>query len=105
MPSPTIVSGEFVKYAMSLFKANYNWDKPIRSIGLSVTDFDYNYALQFDLAGTAQKREKLEQLETAVDRLKDRYGNYCIQKACALCDKELSHFSPCEKHIIHPVCI
>lgn len=105
MPAPTNISTEFLKYAMSLFNANYNWDKPIRSIGLSITDFDYDYALQFDLAGTAQKREKLEQLETAVDKLKDRYGSYCIQKASALTDKELSQFNPYEKHIIHPVCI
>ncbi|MDE6470289.1 MAG: DNA polymerase IV [Eubacterium sp.] len=101
MPAPTNVSTEFLKYAMSLFKANYNWDKPIRSIGLSVTDFDYDYALQFDLAGTAQKREKLEQLETAVDKLKDRYGNYCIQKAASLNDKELSHFNPYDKQTLH----
>lgn len=105
MSAPTNISTEFLKYAMSLFRANYDWDKPIRSIGLSVTDFDYDYALQFDLAGTVQKREKLEQLETAVDKLKDRYGSYCIQKASALADKELSHFNPYEKHTIHPVCI
>ena len=101
MPAPTNVSTEFLKYAMSIFRANYHWDKPIRSIGLSVTDFDYDYALQFDLAGTAQKRERLEHLETAVDKLKDRYGNYCIQRATALNDKELSHFNPYDKQTLH----
>lgn len=105
MSAPTNVSTELIKYAMSLFNANYNWDKPIRSLGLSVTDFDYDNILQYDLSGSVQKREKLERLETAVDKLKDRYGSYCVQKASTLCDKELSHFNPFEKHTIHPVCI
>lgn len=105
MQSATNVSNEFVKASMELFKANYNWEKPIRSLGLSVTDFDYDNVIQFDLSGSAQKREKLERLETAVDRLKDRYGNFCVQKATALCDKGLSHFNPFEEHTIHPVSI
>lgn len=105
MPCPTVVSSEFVKYAMGLFTANYSWEKPIRSIGLSVTDFDYDILPQYDLSGSVEHREKLEKLETAVDKLKNRYGSFCIQKATALCDKELSQFNPFEKHTIHPVCI
>lgn len=105
MKSPTNVSYEFIKYAMKLFTANYNWEKPIRSIGLSVTDFDCDNTVQFDLDGTALHREKLEKLETAVDRLKDRYGNYCVQKATALCDTGLSRFNPFEEHTIHPVSV
>lgn len=105
LPSPTNVSNEFVKNAMELFRANYSWEKPIRSLGLSVTDFDYDGAVQYDLSGSAEKREKLERLETAVDKLKNRYGNYCVQKATALCDEGLSHFNPFEEHTIHPVCI
>ena len=45
----------------------------------------------------------LENLENAVDRLKDRYGNFCIQKGTALIDTGLSHFNPFEEHTIHPV--
>lgn len=105
LTSPTNVSHEFVKNAMELFRANYSWEKPIRSLGLSVTDFDYDSAVQYDLSGSAEKREKLERLETAVDKLKNRYGNYCVQKATALCDEGLSHFNPFEEHTIHPVCI
>lgn len=105
LTSPTNVSNEFVKNAMELFRANYSWEKPIRSLGLSVTDFDYDGAVQYDLSGSAEKREKLERLETAVDKLKNRYGNYCVQKATALCDEGLSHFNPFEEHTIHPVCI
>lgn len=99
MKSPTNVSGEFVKYAMKLFTANYSWKKPIRSIGLSVTDFENDGCVQFDLDGTALHREKLEKLETAVDKLKSRYGSLCVQKASVLCDRDLSRFNPFEEHI------
>lgn len=105
MQAPTNVSNELIKNAMELFTANYHWEKPIRSLGLSVTDFEYDGILQYDLSGSVEKREKLERLETAVDKLKDRYGNYCVQKATALYDENLSHFNPFEEHTIHPVCI
>lgn len=105
MQAPTNVSNELIKNAMELFTSNYHWEKPIRSLGLSVTDFEYDGILQYDLSGSVEKREKLERLETAVDKLKDRYGNYCVQKATALYDENLSHFNPFEEHTIHPVCI
>lgn len=105
LPAPTNVSFELIENAMELFYTNYNWKEPIRSIGLSVTDFDYDVVSQFDFSGTVQKREKLEKLEYAVDRLKNRYGSFCIQKATALCDTALSGFSPFEEHTIHPVSV
>lgn len=103
MSAPTNVSLEIIKNAMDLFKANYSWDRPIRSLGISVTDFDADYIPQFDLLKTVEKREKLERLDTAVDALKDRYGNYCIQRGVALIDTKLSHFNPYDDHTIHPV--
>lgn len=103
MPYPTNVSNDLISFAMALFKSNYDWRYPIRSIGLSVTDFDYDYSVQFDFGGSVQHTEKLERLETAVDKLKSRYGSYCIQKGTALLDMGLSHFSPFEEHTIHPI--
>ena len=103
LAAPTNVSNELIEAAMKLFTANYHWENPIRSLGISVTDFDYDYVYQYDLSKTVQQREKLENLENAVDRLKDRYGNFCIQKGTALIDTGLSHFNPFEEHTIHPV--
>lgn len=103
LPSPTCVSNELITNAMSLFRANYTWAKPIRSLGLSVTDFEYDSVYQFDFSGSVERRERLERLENTVDRLKDRYGNYCIQKATVLRDDTIGHFNPFEEHTIHPV--
>lgn len=103
MSSPTNVSLEITDNAMKLFIDNYDWKLPIRSLGISMTDFDYDEIIQFDLSKSVEKREKLEKIDTAVDTLKDRYGNFCIQRGMQLIDTELSHFNPYDDHTIHPV--
>ncbi len=102
IPANTDISTEIFYYAMELFRTNYFWNKPIRSLGVSVSDFDVTYE-QFDFEKTVENREKQERLETAVDSLRRRFGNYCIGRACQLKDTELSKFNPHEEHIIHPV--
>ncbi|WP_308613085.1 DNA polymerase IV [uncultured Eubacterium sp.] len=102
IPANTDISTEIFYYAMKLFCTNYFWNKPIRSLGVSVSDFDVTYE-QFDFEKTVENREKQERLETAVDSLRRRFGNYCIGRACQLKDTEFSKFNPHEEHIIHPV--
>lgn len=103
MSSPTNVSLEITDNAMKLFIDNYDWKLPIRSLGISMTDFDYDEITQFDLSKSVEKREKLEKIDAAVDTLKDRYGNFCIQRGMQLIDTELSHFNPYDDHTIHPI--
>lgn len=103
MPAPTNVTYEITMAAFRLFKENYTWDEPIRSIGVSMTDFDFDTAVQFDLSGSVEKRERREKLDRTVDRLKNKFGNYCIQSGTALLDTNLSRFNPFEDHTIHPV--
>ncbi len=102
LSAPTNVSNEIVKEAMILFKNNYSWNEPVRSIGVSVTNFDFETAVQFDFSGSVQKREKLERLENAVDRLRKKYGENCIQKATVLQDKKLSRFGTATASSFHP---
>ena len=62
---------------MELFRANYRWERPIRSIGVSVTDFEHDsICTQLDFYTDEGKREKLEALDRAVDGLKQRFGNF-----------------------------
>ena len=102
MKAHTNVSSEIFGCAMQLFYENYEWKNHIRSLGVSVSGFD-EFCEQFDLAGTAEKREKLEKIESTVDRLKTRFGNYCVQRACQLERRDLSGFNPHDEHIIHPI--
>lgn len=103
MKGHTDISTEILENAMDLFLQNYDWVNPIRSLGISVCDFDVDFCEQFDLSGSIEKREKLEKIENTMDILKKRFGNYCIQRACQLNDTDLSRFNPHDEHIIHPI--
>lgn len=103
MKGHTDISTEILENAMELFANNYDWVNPIRSLGISVCDFDVDFCEQFDLSGSIEKREKLEKIEITMDVLKKRFGNYCIQRACQLKDTDLSKFNPHDEHIIHPI--
>ena len=99
----TDVSSEIIDMAMKIFLENYNWKNPLRSIGIAVSDFNIDEAVQFDLSGSVEKREKLEKLEKAVDDIRRRFGNYSVQRASLLADTKLSRFNPHDDHTIHPI--
>ena len=102
MKAYTDISTEILDNAMELFLNNYEWRFGIRSLGVSVCDFDFEYE-QFDFEKSVEKRDKLEKIETTIDALKRRFGNYCVVRACQLSDRELSGFNPHDEHIIHPI--
>ena len=103
MPACTDVSDELLHYAMQLFRENYEWERGIRSLGVSVNGFDSDCYDQLDLDGTVERRDRQERLEKAVDRLRERFGNFCVQRAFQLERPELSGFNPHDDHIIHPI--
>ena len=99
----TDVSREIIDMAMKLFLENYDWKNPLRSIGVAVSDFYIDEAIQFDFSGTVEKREKLQKIERAVDSIRQRFGSYSVQRASLLADIGLSRFDPHDDHTIHPV--
>lgn len=103
MKAHTDISSEILDGAMNLFLNSYNWLCPIRSLGVSVSDFDVDFCEQYDFSHSVENREKQEKIETAVDTLRRRFGNYCIQRGSQLKKKDLSHFNPHDEHIIHPI--
>ena len=89
---------------MEIFRANYRWDEPIRSIGVSVTDFSHcSGSGAVDMYDDYQKREDLAEIERTVDGLRRRFGNGCVRRATLLRDTDLTGFDPKADHIIHPV--
>lgn len=98
----TDVSSEIIAAAMQLFVNNYNWANPIRSVGVSVTDFGEDF-MQFDFGKTVERHEKQEKIEHAVDDIRRRFGSFAVQRASVLTDRGLSSFNPHDDHTIHPV--
>ena len=102
--SYTNLTGEIAGEALSLFREHYRWKRPVRSVGISVSDLaaDTIYS-QTSLFCDEVKREKMERLDKALDRLKVRFGTFAVQPAVLLKDRKLSGFDPKNDHIIHPV--
>ena len=100
----TDITREIADAAYSLFLNNYKFENPIRSIGIAVTDFSSSdQSMQYDFFTDIEKKEKLEKIDKTVDSLKNRYGNFTIQRANLLKSTDISKFNPHDDHIIHPV--
>lgn len=100
---PSYISSEIANKSMEIFNNNWNWNKPIRSLGVRATGLveadTYN---QLSIFEAQNKRVKLEALEQSIDALRERFGHYCVQKALLLKDNSLNT-NPAEDNIIHPV--
>ncbi|MGN0355749.1 MAG: DNA polymerase IV [Muricoprocola sp.] len=99
---PTNITDEIVQAAYRLFKDNYRWEHPIRSLGVRGCDLvsdDMPY--QLDLFISEQKREKLEKMDQVVDEIRSRFGYQSIQRAFVYQDKLLAQLNARE-HTVHP---
>lgn len=100
----TSLTSDITKAAMALFKENFDNKSPLRSIGVSVTDFAHNnIPRQMDIFSDERKIITEEKLDKTLDKLKQRFGNYIIRPASLLTDRGLSAFNPKDEHTIHPV--
>ena len=99
----TNITEEIAKEAFMLFRANYDWRKPIRSIGVRGADLvTDNYWEQLDLFGNVQLREKKMRADTAIDDIRRRFGFYSIQRGLMYQDRILSAVNAKEDHTVHP---
>ena len=99
----TNITSEIAETAFDLFKANYRWQKPIRSVGVRAKDLvTDNYWEQEDFFTDYAVRNKQIALDIAVDDIRRRYGFYSIQRGLMYNDKLLSHINAKEDHTVHP---
>ncbi len=98
----TNITDEIAVEAFQLFRTNYDWRKPIRSIGVRGSDLvnDY-YWEQIDLFSDVAHREKLMKMDQAVDDIRKRFGFYSIQRGLMLEDTNLSTVNAREEHTVH----
>lgn len=101
----TNITSEIIKEGMALFIQNYNWQHPIRSLGISVSDLVSDTTpLQLNLFEDFGKEQlRKESLDSTVDWLKKRFGTHAVCPAVLLTAPELSSIDPKCDHTIHPV--
>jgi len=79
---PTNLAAEMVPSAMELFKRHYRWANPIRSLGIRGANLVPNDAIyQLCLYDDEARREKLDKCERCIDMIRDRFGQYSVQRA------------------------
>ncbi len=100
----TNLTSEVLDACIELFKANYHFDKNIRSLGVSVSDFEPDTAShQTSFFVDEHDVIKQEKLCFALDNIKNRFGNFSINPAKLMFDRNLSGFNPKEDHTVHPI--
>lgn len=99
----TNVTREIAEEAFLLFKENYHWQKPIRSVGVRGADLvTDHYWEQMDLFSGVEFREKQMKVDAAVDDIRRRFGFYSIQRGLMYFDKALSAVDAKADHTVHP---
>lgn len=99
----TNVTREIAEEAFRLFQENYNWQKPIRSVGVRGADLvNDNYWEQIDLFSSVEFREKQMKVDTAVDDIRRRFGFYSVQRGLMYFDRMLSAVDAKAEHTVHP---
>lgn len=85
---PTYLTREIYKTAGELLKSNWNPSRPVRLLGVALGGSDadsFSQVSLFEMAGMNGKwgtvdRTKEEKLETAIDALRQKFGNDKIQR-------------------------
>ena len=81
----TDLTDEIALEAYALFRGNYNWRKPIRSLGVRGSDLVSRQSWeQWDLFSDQALYEKRRRVDAAVDNIRERYGFYSLQRGMML---------------------
>lgn len=88
--------------AFELYKRNHLSGKPVRSLSVRACHLSLNENEQLSLLPDVAAIQKQEELESAVDALRGRFGHFAVRRGLLLTDRQLSNLNPKDDHIIHP---
>lgn len=104
LQAPTNSSTEIAQTAFELFRANYYWERPVRSIGVRGSGLvEAGVGVQLSLYESDIIRDKWERIDKTVDSLRQRYGYLSVQRALMLTNPQLGLINPKDGHTVHPV--
>ena len=104
LSNPTCSSHEIANAAFDLFKRNYRWQKPIRSVGVRGSELvDASAGTQLSIMMDDIRRDKWERIDAVVDHLREQYGYMSVRRAVTCTDQQLGSINPRDDHTVHPV--
>ena len=99
---PTNISEEIAAESLRLFRENYKWERPVRSIGVRVAHLKMEgYPYQLSIFTDPAWREKQLKADIAVDEIRSRYGFQAVRRGLMHVDTKLSA-DDAETHVVHP---
>ncbi|HEY8390775.1 MAG TPA: DNA polymerase IV [Clostridia bacterium] len=99
---PTSISKTIIDTAMNLFKF-YNFNMPVRNVGLKVSELTYSQEIhQISFFKEENMSDKVQKLETTIDKIRHRFGYSSISRAFVIQDRILTGLNPKEENVIHP---
>ena len=102
--APSCSSQELTEVGLDLFRRNYCWDRPVRSIGIRGAGLvEAEGTVQLSLYAEDQRRDKWERIDAAVDHLRQRYGYMSVRRALMDSNPLLGHINVKDGHTVHPV--
>ena len=99
---PNRTAKSIFELSFALYKKHAN-GRPVRSLSVRACDLEPVDFMQLSLLPEARRLEKQEELESAVDGLRSRFGHFSVQRGIMLTDRKLSDLDPKGEHIIHPM--
>jgi len=101
LPIPTCTSQAVFEKAFALYRANRPAN-PVRSLGVRACKLSYMEYRQLSFLEEAAKDQRQEDLERSIDKIRQCYGHYSIQRGIMLIDDKLSRLDPIAEHTIYP---
>ena len=85
LPQPTDISIKIAEFGMKIFRENYYWDLPLRSVGLRAINLkDELVGVQQDLFTDSALEEKSEKIEDSIHTVREKYGKNSIKRGRTL---------------------
>ena len=94
LPYPTVLEDDFCAAAEKLLENSYDFKKPIRTLGLTVSGFTEKSYEQLTVY------DKKLSLQLAVNAINEKYGKKSVMKGIVYKDKKLSGAEPSENGIV-----
>ena len=90
---PTTLCGDIAKAAYELYCKHFPESTLVRMLGITVSGFDYHIeqmSLDALLDGTSGSYEKRERAESAIAKIREKYGYASVQRGIVLEDEKLN---------------
>ena len=97
--SPTALCGDIAQTAFALFCKHYPDGAKVRMLGVTVSGFDHHIEQLTigETLGGGKSYEKKERVESAVAKLREKYGYVSVQRGVVMEDKNLNGLDIREK--------